>query len=416
MSNRIVDAMDAAWTSSNAALLPIAAETLPPFVLQGAASNRIAAPSGALNETASVVPAAPLDLRAFDELRFWMHSSRRANGSPRAPFFLEFSYTDAGDLPGELHRWFVPINESGKWEQRRIGIENDRRAAITQLQFRCLTSDSFTCRVDELLAVREEMLADVEAALTARIEGVAVPGLTGLPLTLPANATNQVSIALTPAFEIGNQVIVAGGTLGDEIREVAGVTHTALATQLTLMTALLGNFPAVTSTVSLRVPVMVDAGGGPVPTTPNPSLVLTPLDAREDLDRTGYVTQRDSFRLRGALTVCSVRPAARAYGVDYQIVARARTRTQQMFIQTALLQRLSIDVALRINGVPSPVAILPPPPVEDREVGLLAPIYLRIGTRMETAPRVEQPWVRRAEARSAPKDAPLDQEGIVIQL
>jgi hypothetical protein len=145
-------------------------------------------------------------------------------------------------------------------------------------------------------------------------------------------------------------------------------------------------------------------------------LVLTPLDAREDLDRTGYVTQRDSFRLRGALTVCSVRPAARAYGVDYQIVARARTRTQQMFIQTALLQRLSIDVALRINGVPSPVAILPPPPVEDREVGLLAPIYLRIGTRMETAPRVEQPWVRRAEARSAPKDAPLDQEGIVIQL
>ena len=412
----MVDAMDAAWASSNAVALQTAVETLPPLVLEGAGSNRFAAPAGALNETASVVPPAPLDLRASDELRFWIHGSRRANGSPAAPFYLEFSYTDAGDLPGELHRWFVPLNEAGKWEHRRIGIENDRRAAITQLQFRCLTNDSFTCRIDELLAVREELLADVESALTARIEGVAVPGLTGLPLTMPSNGTNQVRIPLTPAFESGNQVTVAGGTLGDEVRDVASVTHTALTTQLTLGVALLGNFPAATSTVSLRVPVIVDAGGGPVPTTPNPSLVLTPLDAREDLDRTGYVTQRDSFRLRGALTVCSVRPAARAYAVDYQIVARARTRAQQMLIQTVLLQRLSIDIPLRINGVASPVSILPPPAIEDREVGVLAPVYVRIGTRMETAPRVEQPWVRRAEARSSPKDAPLDQEGIVIQL
>ena len=97
-------------------------------------------------------------------------------------------------------------------------------------------------------------------------------------------------------------------------------------------------------------------------------------------------------------------------------MARARTRAQQMLIQTVLLQRLSIDIPLRINGVASPVSILPPPAIEDREVGVLAPVYVRIGTRMETAPRVEQPWVRRAEARSSPKDAPLDQEGIVIQL
>lgn len=416
VSSRTVHDMDTAWASSNPGVLQTAAENLSPMFVQGLASNRITVQPGALNATASVTFLPAIDLGGFDEFRFWLHASRRASGSPAAPFFLEFSYTDAGDLPGELHRWFVPVNESGKWEHRRIGIEHDRRTAILQMQFRCLADSPFVCRVDELIAVREEMLADLEAELIARLAGIAIPGMTALPLTQPANAVAQVVIQPSPQFEAGNEVLVAGGSLGDEIRGVTAVNHQALATTLTLATPLQGNFPAVTATVSLRVPVIVETGAIPAPVAPLPAVIVTLLDAREDLERTGYVTQRDSFRMRGAQTVCSVRPAARAYGVDYRIAAPARSRAQQMYVQTALLQRLGIDIPLRINGVASPVAILPPPPVDDANPRTLASIYVRIGTRMETAPRVEQPWVRQAEARSAQTNSPMDQEGIVIRL
>jgi hypothetical protein len=416
VSHRLVDAMESAWTSSNPAVLQAAAEGLAPFVVEGSASNRLTSQPGSLGVGASVTFAVPLDLGAFDELRFWLHASRGASGSQTAPFFLEFSYTDTGDLPGELHRWSVPVTEAGKWEHRRVGIEQDRRTAINQMQFRCLTDLPFVCRIDELLAVREEMLADLESALTLRLGGLTIPGLTTLPLTQAANGGTQMLIAPAPGFEAGNQVLVAGGSLGDEIRDVTAVSHTPLETRLTLAATLDGNFPAGTGTVSLRGPVIVEVAPGSAPSTLMPAIVVTPLDAREDPERTPYVTQRDSFRIRGGLTVCSVRASARAYVVNYQIRIPARSRPQQLFVQTQLLQRLSADLPIRINGVPSPVTIVRAPALDDAGPGVLQPIYLQIGTRMETAPRVEQPWVRQAEARSAPKDSPLDQEGIVIQL
>jgi hypothetical protein len=111
-----------------------------------------------------------------------------------------------------------------------------------------------------------------------------------------------------------------------------------------------------------------------------------------------------------------VRPGARAYVVTYQILAVAPERMQQQFVHTWLLQRLSMDIGLRILGVPSPVWIVPPPKLRRRRLGLLAPVYVHIGTRMETAPRQERPWVHQAAVTAGRLDAPLDREGIVIEL
>jgi len=64
----------------------------------------------------------------------------------------------------------------------------------------------------------------------------------------------------------------------------------------------------------------------------------------------------------------------------------------------------------------SPVTMQPPPEIHHRVLSQPGPVYVRIGTRMETAARVEQPWVRQTFVGAAPPDAPLDQEGIVIVL
>lgn len=420
MSNLLVHDMDTAWTSSDPVVLQVAVDHQT-FFGEGMASNRLVASDSALNAFAEFVPSDPLDLSDFEELRFWIRANRRADGSTTKPFYLEFSYTDASDAPDEEHRWFVPINRVGNWEQRRIGVQDDRRSAITRFRFRCLTNLPFTCHVDELLVVREEMLADLEQALVIRLDGqVALPGLTNVALSQTANpGDTQIVFPLTPGFNAGNRILVLGGSLGDEIHNVTSVDHNSAAGTTTLhfdaTDQVVGTLTAGTATVSVVVPVIVETPPSPTP-EPTPAIIVTHLDAREDPERTAYITQRDSFRPRDALTVCSVRPAARAYLVDYQITVVAPERAQQLFVHTLLLQRLSMDVGLRINGVPSPVWILPPPALDKRQLGLLAPVYARIGTRMETASRREQTWVRWAEIEAARIDAPLDRERIVLEL
>lgn len=419
MSNRILHDMDAAWTSSNAAVLQVFLDNQSPFVVEGTASNRLEAQSGSLNATAGVLFAPPLDLGSFDEIRFWLMSNRRASGSPASPFHLEFSYTDTGDLPGEQHRWLVPVNQAGKWEHRRIGIEQDRRTSIDRIQLRCLTDLPFVCRIDELLAVQEDMLGDLEQACADRVSGMTVPGLTAVPLDQIGNPGDlQIVLPPSPGFQAGNLVLVADGLGPDELRSVTAVVHQATDSTLTLAAPLAGTFPALVATASLLIPPVVLQPPIP-PATPSPSILVMPMEVTEDLDRTTYVDQRDSFRLRGGRMVCSVRPAARAYAAQYQVAVRAPLRSQQLLLHTELLRRLTIQRSLRINGVPSPVAILHAPVLDNldgRDLVGLSPTYVRIGTRLETAPRAEVPWVQQAEARAARMDAPLDQEGIVIRL
>jgi hypothetical protein len=417
LSFQLVHDMDLPWPSSNAALLTsLPSDGVAPAL--GPLATRLHTVAGALNAFVEFLPAAPLDLGAFDELRFWVNATRAARGSAAAPFYLEFSYVDAGDLPGELHRWFVPVNAPGRWELRRIGIENDRRTAINRLRFTCLTGVPFACRLDHLLAVREEMLPDLEVALASHLgANLGLPGTTAVALSQNGNPGDvQVVIPPTPGFAAGNRIRIEGGGSLAEEHSVSVVTpgvNTTLA--FGGGETLLSPFPSGVATVTLLVPVIVESPPAPA-SPPTPAVLVTPLDAREDLDRTGYALQRDSFRARGALTVCSMRPAARACSADYQITILASERPQQRVIHDRLLDRISAARALWVLGTAFPVWILPPPALLDRATGQGAPMYVRIGTRRETAPRREGVFVVRAEVAAARKDAPLDQEGIVLNL
>ena len=185
MSATMIHTMDTAWTSSNLALLDVAVDTAV-TIGESTGSNRFRA-NGAANQTVVFTPAVPLDLSTVDELRFWIRSSRAADGSDERPFYLEFAYTDAGDTPTDVHRWFMAINRQGAWEQRRIGIENDRRSQVSSLEFRCLSDAPFSCNVDEILAVRDELVSDVERALERRIADLSVPGVVAVPVAVAAS-------------------------------------------------------------------------------------------------------------------------------------------------------------------------------------------------------------------------------------
>lgn len=423
MSNLLVHNMGTAWASNSPTLLQVSVDT--ETFSEGPASNRLAVGAGAQNASVEYVPAAPLNLSEFEELRFWVKCSQASEGSPERPFVLEFSYLDAQDAANEEHRWFVPVNQAGHWEQRRIGIQNDRRGLIQRFRFRVLTNQPFVCYLDELLAVREEMVADLEKALLNHLDNqVSLPGLTNIPLTQTVNPNNsQVNVALNQDFAVANRVRIKGGTAGDEIHSVTSISHNASTNRTTIdfgsSDKIIGTLNAGVANLSVIVPLIFESPPAPLVAS-NPAIIATAIEAREDLTRTYNITQRDSFRPRGTSAVCSVRPAARAYVLDYQFTVLAPKRAQQILIQTMLAQRLSFDIPLRINGFPSPVWILAPPPLLARELGLLTPLYVRIGTRMETALREEVAWVRQLEIDAAagggPFAEPPDQEKIVIKL
>ena len=417
MSHLLVHDMDAAWATSGAALAITVEPTGVPGIV--GASNRFVA-SGAASATATMTfGAAGLDLRGFDELRFWIIADRRADGTSNAPFYLELFYIDLGS-PAIEFRWFVSVNASGHWEHRTVGLGANPRSAVGTIGFRALQPTAFACAIDELLAVREEMLHDAERALTVEIErDVAIAGLSVIPTVgTPAVGDAQVVVALTPGFAAGNRIGVTGGSAGEERFDLAVVTNDAVANTTTLDfvggQAIAGTHggPAL---ISVVLPAVVETSQQPT-IAPEPSVVVTMLDAREDLDRTVYFDQRDSFRAVGAVTVCSVRPAPRAYLIDYQLTVTSPRRDEQLFVHQLLLQRLSAVSGLRINGAVAPLWMLSPPPQFVRRLGELSPIYLRIGTHMQQSPRLEQTWVQRAEVRAAPYDAHSDWERVEVNL
>jgi hypothetical protein len=412
----VVHAMDTPWVSS-APALQVTVE--PEGATAPGSSNRFTAPLGALGATATFTPAAPVDLSAFDELRFWLRADRRADGTVEAPFWLELSYRDVNDAPGEEHRWFVPVNAADTWEQRRIGIGADRCSSIDRFRFTALDDRSFSISVDELLAVDEQMIADLEVGLAARIGAPAtIPALVAVALTATTNPGGAtISVSAAAPFAVGNRIRVTGGTVGDETHDVTLVTPGVPGSNvLHLAGTAAGTLTAGVATVTVIVPLLFE--GPPVPVPPvEPAVVITPLSTIEDPERTPYVEQRDSFRPRGALVACSVRPSARAYLADYQIAVVAPTRAQQVAITDQIQTRLSADVPLRVNGARWPVWILPALTLLNREFGTLAPsIYLRVGARSEIAPRTEAPWVQRVHVGAGRPDTPADTESIVIRL
>jgi hypothetical protein len=418
MTSQVIHDMTTPWVSSDTAALEVTVQTQP-FLDREATANRLrrGAMTGAVAEFA---PAAPLDLSGFDELRVWIRASRPADGSRGAPFYLALWYRDTQDVPSYEHRWFIPVNASAIWEQRRIGIEGDRRGSIDRFRFEALGAVPFTVDIFQLLAVRERMLPDLEQALVDVMDGLELPDLVHVPIAAAAHpGDHSIEVTPNPGFEVGNRVRLDGGTAGAETHEISQVQTDPATNRTTLQfppgDQIIGDLTPGTAFASVVVPVLVEAPPTVGP-TPVPRVAVTNIDAREDQGRSGYATQRDSFRPRGPQTVCSVRPAARAYTVDYQITTVAHTRDQQALIHNGLLGRLSADFGLWVNGAVAPVWILPPPALLERKPGLLAPLYLRVGSRMEVSPRREQTWVRQAEVRTGRIDLPTDEEGTVMRL
>jgi hypothetical protein len=84
----------------------VVAETRP-FFDRDVTVNRLRYAGGAA-PTAGFLPASPVDLSGFDELRVWIQAGRAADGSVKQPFYLAFSFDDGHDLRSDQHRWFVP--------------------------------------------------------------------------------------------------------------------------------------------------------------------------------------------------------------------------------------------------------------------------------------------------------------------
>jgi hypothetical protein len=413
------------WSSSDAVLLQT---SVSPFSIAGGNSLRLQAMAGSSGVTATHTPGAPTDLSDRDELRFWVYADHPADGSSRHPFRLELDYQDAADPPGVTHRWVVPVNRPRVWEQRRIGLDPAPRSDITRWRFRCLTDQPLQIFVADLLAVSEEPLLDVEGALLDLLAGpIPLPGVTNVPAEPAADGADTVVVPLNPRFRSGNRITV------DQTGPyaVTAATHTAT-TSLTVEPPLAGPIVAG-APVSVVAPVVVEEpplAVGEVGELPDPVLLLALTDQREEPERGWNIPQRDSFRLRDGLTVCSVRPPARPVLLEYQLLVAASDREQSLTLRGGVLRRIGVDSGLRVNGTILPVQTLLPPPLDVRDRRVLSPVYLRIGTRIEQGARQELPWVQHGQVRSGPLSAPWDpadpgqrpvprpedQEGIVIRI
>ncbi|MFZ3561345.1 MULTISPECIES: hypothetical protein [unclassified Streptomyces] len=410
MPSALVHAFEQAWLSSNPGLLD---GSVSDFRKQGTGSLLLVARPGAGGASVSYAPGTPLDLSAFDELRLWTYASRTAEGTPRAPFLLELSYRDAADAPGDEHRWLVPMNRTATWEQHRFGIAGDRRARITDFSLRCLTNEPFRIHLDELLAVDDVPLSDVESALTGLLDGLPLPGVTALPVPATAAGSDTLVVGLNRRLHTGNRIIVDGTSTH---YSVTGAVHDDAAGTTTLvirppLLAAIG--PGASLTVT--APVLVDeaafgtaANPGELP---DPVLLISLTDQREEPEREWRVPQRDSFRVRGGLTVCSLRPAPRPVLVEYEVRPVASDRFHALALRTEIIGRIGIDTGLRVNGAVLPVQTLPPPPLLFRSRPAPAPVCLCIGARIEQGRRTEVPWVHRGTVLSGPLAHPWDPRG-----
>jgi hypothetical protein len=130
-----------------------------------------------------------LDLRDADELRLWLRSSRRGDGSAARPLYLALEATL--DPPtAALWQRLLPVRRAGSWELHRLWLGDmpaTLRRAVGVLRLRSLDGRlAFAAALDDLLAVRPEPIADVEAALLARLDGVYSVDVNGVATAVPA--------------------------------------------------------------------------------------------------------------------------------------------------------------------------------------------------------------------------------------
>ena len=235
-----------------------------------------------------------------------------------------------------------------------------------------------------------------------------------------AGATTLIT-TFEPGLRAGNRILIdlaAGPVLVD----VTAAAHDEPAGQTTLtlrpQTALPALVPAGTS-VLVTAPVVWEAAAVlssmPPELTPDPAILLSQSDIREDLSRVWSLPLRDSFRRRGAMTVCSLRPPPLPMALEYQVLVLAGEDGQRNRILADLLPVLRSAAALTVNGVDLPMASLVPPPRFYRDRAPLAPLAIQVDARVETGPRAEVPWVQVASVDSGQLPPADDIETVVIR-
>lgn len=152
------------------------------------ASGKISGSPEALNHTLQR-SINPIDVSGYSEIRFWVKSSNRADGSPGFPFFLEIRFGSLAvpldDVSNTWYAYIPVINYPNKWELIRLslnGMDPAVRSGINQIQIRCVQNTvSFILHIDYMIAVREEIIADVDTVLiqifhnTVDVGGTPVP-------------------------------------------------------------------------------------------------------------------------------------------------------------------------------------------------------------------------------------------------
>jgi hypothetical protein len=428
-STPVVDGVARSWTGSASAVS-----------CRSVAGRRTGEPATLLDlgadstagDGATCAPLDPLDLSGWSELRFWSVGEARAEGTAAAPFRFELGYRDAADVLGEDHRWLVPVGRPGRWEEHRIGLDGDRRSAVTTLFVQATTDGAVRLTVSPVLAVDERPIADAEAALTERIEARAGrPGPSCPTAVDAASGGTALVTALQRRLRAGNRLLVADGAAPFHV-DVTGAAHDDATGRTTVQLA--NPLPrAVTTgtTVTVVAPVVWEEPAAltasPPGPRPDPVILAIPTGQREDAARGWSVPQRDSFRRRGSLTVCSVRRPPLPLSLEYQLLVATVDADQRAAVLAGLLGALYTGASLPVDGGELAVTRLPAPP-RGPDRAPLAPLLVQVDTRLETGPRVEVPWVQNGAVHSGQFEPTaeggyrrpaagdgLDDETIVIQ-
>jgi hypothetical protein len=150
-----------------------------------------------------------VDLTSYDDLWFWVQSTRVADGSSTWPFFLEVrlgSATTAQGTAANVWSREVPVTRPDTWELVKVSLADltsTVRSALSTVQFGCIdASIPFRCNLATLTAVHEQLLLDVDDALDALLSNQAT--LAGNPVPAFVAQPGSTTTPPTPSIRITN--------------------------------------------------------------------------------------------------------------------------------------------------------------------------------------------------------------------
>jgi len=172
-----------------------------------------------------------LDLRPYDELRFWIRSSRPGDGSAASPVYLVAEATT--DPPaGPPWRRLIRIEKANTWELVVLWL-GDMSPALRQatgfLRLRSLDGRiAFKAAVDDLIATTTDAITETDAALHARLHNRWSVDVAGVATPVPAilDLPEAPAVPAPPYVLITPWSVVPLGLIGGDLEIVDNATTT----------------------------------------------------------------------------------------------------------------------------------------------------------------------------------------------